>query len=231
MQLRHRLLTLLQHSNRKGFTLIEILVVIAIIALLAAIIFPAFATARGKARSAACQSNLKQLGAAMTMYIQDYERYPRALDPSDKFTPQMWDNHPTYKALIDSMPLLTEAMSPYVKSDAVWKCPSDTGFDELEKTDMAINARPTCFDAPRTDTPGKFGMSYFYRTEVTFLSLADDFLKSPVETNILFDAHGDWHAAGVLALKGKRYNVLFGDGHVKNVGDDAFEAAWQTPLQ
>src|SRR5438270_674257 len=65
--------------NRRGFTLIELLVVIAIIAILAAILFPVFAQAREKARQAACQSNLKQLGLAAMMYTQDYDgTYPIA---------------------------------------------------------------------------------------------------------------------------------------------------------
>ncbi len=59
--------------KRKGFTLIELLVVIAIIALLTAILFPVFARAREKARQAACASNLKQVGMALQMYIQDYD--------------------------------------------------------------------------------------------------------------------------------------------------------------
>jgi prepilin-type N-terminal cleavage/methylation domain-containing protein/prepilin-type processing-associated H-X9-DG protein len=58
---------------RRGFTLIESLVVIAIIAILAAILFPVFARAREKARQAACQSNLKQIGLALKMYCQDYD--------------------------------------------------------------------------------------------------------------------------------------------------------------
>lgn len=58
---------------RRGFTLIELLVVIAIIAILAAILFPVFAQARDMARSAACLSNLKQLGSALMMYTQDYD--------------------------------------------------------------------------------------------------------------------------------------------------------------
>jgi len=56
-----------------GFTLIELLVVIAIIAILAAILFPVFAQARAKARQISCTSNLKQLGQAILMYVQDYD--------------------------------------------------------------------------------------------------------------------------------------------------------------
>src|SRR6266571_1468950 len=66
-----------ERSQPSGFTLIELLVVIAIIAILAAILFPVFALAREKARSATCLSNQKQLGTAMSMYVQDYdERFP-----------------------------------------------------------------------------------------------------------------------------------------------------------
>jgi len=62
--------------SRTGFTLIELLVVIAIIAILAAILFPVFAQAREKARQTSCLSNMKQLGTAAMMYVQDYdERY------------------------------------------------------------------------------------------------------------------------------------------------------------
>ena len=56
--------------RRRAFTLIELLVMIEIIAILAAILFPVFAQAREKARSAQCLSNLKQIGTAMLMYTQ-----------------------------------------------------------------------------------------------------------------------------------------------------------------
>jgi len=59
--------------NRIGFTLIELLVVIAIVATLAGILFPVFARARSAARQTVCQSNLRQLGQALTMYITDYD--------------------------------------------------------------------------------------------------------------------------------------------------------------
>src|SRR5687768_16450262 len=59
--------------SRQGFTLIELLVVIAIIAILAAILFPVFAQARGKARQTSSLSNTKQIGLAFQMYAQDYD--------------------------------------------------------------------------------------------------------------------------------------------------------------
>jgi prepilin-type N-terminal cleavage/methylation domain-containing protein len=64
----------LRTSRKNGaFTLIELLVVIAIIAILAAILFPVFATAREKGRQTVCLSNLKQLGLAFNMYASDYD--------------------------------------------------------------------------------------------------------------------------------------------------------------
>ena len=59
--------------RRSGFTLIELLVVIAIIAILAAILFPIFAAARERARTASCAANVSQLGKAIKQYAQDYE--------------------------------------------------------------------------------------------------------------------------------------------------------------
>ena len=63
------------HNSKLGFTLIELLVVIAIIAVLAAILFPVFAAAREKAKTATCVSNLKQIGIALIQYCDDYDGY------------------------------------------------------------------------------------------------------------------------------------------------------------
>jgi prepilin-type N-terminal cleavage/methylation domain-containing protein/prepilin-type processing-associated H-X9-DG protein len=63
----------IEMTQRKGFTLIELLVVIAIIAILAAILFPVFAKARERARQTTCINNVKQMGTAYHMYLDDWD--------------------------------------------------------------------------------------------------------------------------------------------------------------
>ncbi len=100
-------------SIRSGFTLIELLVVIAIIAILAAILFPVFASAREKARQATCASNEKQFGIAFQEYNQDYdELYPIGSENAAPFNE--WD------VLISPYIMKTIYFSP-----AVYHCPDD----------------------------------------------------------------------------------------------------------
>jgi prepilin-type N-terminal cleavage/methylation domain-containing protein/prepilin-type processing-associated H-X9-DG protein len=94
-------------ASKRAFTLIELLVVIAIIAILAAILFPVFAQAREKARQASCTSNLKQIGTAVRMYLQDYD---------EVYLP--WGQSVTASP--------AAILNPYVKNYQVWVCPSET---------------------------------------------------------------------------------------------------------
>ncbi len=61
--------------GKKGFTLIELLVVIAIIAILAAILLPLLTRAQQQAKMTNCLANLKQIGLAVQMYLQDNNEY------------------------------------------------------------------------------------------------------------------------------------------------------------
>jgi prepilin-type N-terminal cleavage/methylation domain-containing protein/prepilin-type processing-associated H-X9-DG protein len=114
----------------KGFTLVELLVVIAVITLLAAILFPVFAQAREKARQSSCLANLKQLGQAIELYKQDNEGgYPIIPSPKDQAT---------IAGAEESLVNWITLVHPYVRSGlgaarmtkftGIYHCPSDSGY-------------------------------------------------------------------------------------------------------
>lgn len=113
-------------ERNAGFTLVELFIVIAIIAILAAILFPVFATAREKARQASCQSNLRQLGLATLIYSQDYDEvFPlyQYADCEGFVCYQYWFGRRTATGWDKTQGLLY----PYMKNHQVQKCASWAG--------------------------------------------------------------------------------------------------------
>jgi len=112
-------------KKNRGFTLIELLVVIAIIAILAAILFPVFAQAREKARTATCQSNVKELCLALLMYTNDYdEKFPRNRHSFGNVVQvSVGDGYSDSTGTIGCVSW-DRAIFPYVKNAQVYLCPS-----------------------------------------------------------------------------------------------------------
>jgi len=204
--------------RRKGFTLIELLVVIAIIAILAAILFPVFAQARESARTTACRSNLKQIGNAMMMYVQDYDgTYPYWGGGFGAGVYIFWKLDPYIKGL--------DPTSTNRKS--VWVCPSRAGT--IGQNSYGYNylrlgyltATTTGYlGSNNMNTPANEAQLDAPADTLAFLD-AIDLVRPPygVEKSGLPDTVGGWHYVRNSTNQDPngRTNVLFCDGHVKTM--------------
>lgn len=122
-------------QNNRGFTLIELLVVIAIIAILAAILFPVFAQAREAARKTSCLSNMKQVGLATLLYVQDYdETFPMNLYFGFEPGPCVYS---AWTALI-----------PYSTNSQLYACPSNPTAMDFPPMMATIGMPPPCKSSP-----------------------------------------------------------------------------------
>ena len=229
----------LHRSKSGGFTLIELLVVIAIISILAAILFPVFAQAREKARQTSCLSNLKQIGTATLMYVQDYdETYPmfqyRAADGL------VW--WATFKADSGAIDKTRGLIFPYLKSGEIQKCPSYTGKANLGGAGYGYNY-------VYLGSNGGYGGPPTYDLLMPPASEAQ--IERPAEMIVFADAMTNWPPPGkneTLSIEKPsnwygypsidfRHNgfadFVFADGHVRAIKEEAFvrelPAAEQAP--
>lgn len=199
--------------TRSGFTLIEILVVVAIIGLLAALLFPVFQTVRARGRTTVCISNLRQLGAAISQYAADYDdRLPYAPNPNTKeivSRPQ-----PVYGEPLDSiaatLPDIRFVLKPYGATPALFFCPSDRMSRLLLEDDPS--RKPTQFE--------HWGSSYRYDDERGLKRKRLGSYRAPTQSYLMEDGddfHGSSMDTGEPYAKGARINMLFADMHVKTI--------------
>jgi prepilin-type N-terminal cleavage/methylation domain-containing protein/prepilin-type processing-associated H-X9-DG protein len=206
-------------KRNKGFTLIELLVVIAIISILVAILFPVFARARENARRASCQSNLKQIGLAITMYAQDYD---------EKIVPVY-----TYLNSNTELWWWQDLTQPYIKNYQVYVCPSASpprsygtlrppGLPDPLKLSYALNGVRIDFNgnavpALANSTATSFGTGGGNLAAIASPSTTIMVAEIKNNSQEIYDAkHTD---AGASERMVKYHfdgnNFLFADGHVK----------------
>lgn len=195
----------------RGFTLIELLVVIAIIAILAAILFPVFARAREKARQTSCLSNLRQLGLAMEMYYEDYQRFP-------------WDDLTEGGALEGTAPTWTWRLMiyPYVHNTQIFVCPTASQLNSFDATypdydqlaGYAIN-HVHWDDDLGTDAEPPPGHTMSMVRSPAEVILLTDFIGDHVISHFGTQEHGFVRRDSAATRHNEGCNYLFVDGHAK----------------
>ncbi|RYX83479.1 DUF1559 domain-containing protein [bacterium] len=216
-----------ENKKSKAFTLIELLVVIAIIAILAAILFPVFAQARERARRASCLSNMKQLGMALQMYVDDYDNLvpPReyTIAGDANYDYQLFVGGKRKKGTSGATAVWYPEfglLQPYIKSVQVTTCPSSTDLNIRQPYEISAPGQPQGYG---------YNQSYLFPgTNPPPNTVA---IEKPSETVFLTDSAyalnastlqtwtGNWApSVGYPTVHGRHQgfaNIAWADGHAK----------------
>jgi prepilin-type N-terminal cleavage/methylation domain-containing protein/prepilin-type processing-associated H-X9-DG protein len=216
-------------ARRKGFTMIELLVVVTIVALLAALLLPAIARGRAQAHATACTNQLRQIGIALGMYVSEHRCYPPLWSTKSyqlwpdrllPYAPLNWTNRswhcPAYLAngglvRVDVQPLFA-AWTSYSYNSCGITSPR-LGPAEAA-TSLGLGARPqNVASEPEVRVPAAMYVVADARPIQLKHAIGGEPIMSPYRLD-LREEKAPPHGQG--------YRVLFADGHVTLVKRDAY---------
>ena len=174
--------------RRRGFTLVELLVVIAVIAILAALVLPAFNRGKEAARSTSCLNNLHQIGIGLQLYVSDNgNRLPTLFDWSGREPPGA------------NIPHINRVLFPNVGSSNVFRCVSDrSGVFEQTGSSYSWNFLLNGQDA---DHPRLMGMD-FNPHQIPLVFDKESFHKARGEAKGKNFLYADQHLKNLFELQG-----------------------------
>lgn len=175
-----------------AFTLVELLVVIAVIGVLAGLLLPVLGKAREAGRATACLGNLRQIGLGLQLYAdENANRLPVMRDamatnaPPSTNAPPAWTN---------ALPAPDVVLAPHLGEPRIWRCPSDHGgVFEQTRSSYAWN---NLLNGQAADRLKVMGLEF-------------DAHQIPV----FFDKEAFHRARGA----GRGVNYLYADGHIRNL--------------
>ncbi|HVT14437.1 MAG TPA: type II secretion system protein [Fimbriimonadaceae bacterium] len=194
-------------SHTRAFTLSETLAVITIVASLAALLFPVFASAKESARGTSCITNLYQIGVATSLYMNDWDdRYPVVVNALERRSPDVWmgrnraDDPAKFETPVD-------CLGRYAKDQRIFVCPLDYGA----AIGYHFRAYPHLY-------PLNGGTSYLFSE--LFDGQTPGTWRNPSNAIWACDGSQAWHTPNYnddLMLPTNRINAVFFDFHAASI--------------